>query len=90
LLITKIQIKEVPEVEAGCRSGALGCVDCKMNCTSKISEMLAPIIAKRKYYEQHINEVKDILDDGEKREKTAQATMTEVREKNAIGIAKDV
>ncbi|MGE5846466.1 MAG: tryptophan--tRNA ligase, partial [Ignavibacteria bacterium] len=28
---------EVPEIEAGCRSGALGCVDCKMNCASKIS-----------------------------------------------------
>jgi tryptophanyl-tRNA synthetase len=82
----KFNPKEVPEIDAGCRSGALGCVDCKMNCASKISQMLEPIIAKRKYYEQHINEVKDILADGEKRaRRTAQSTMAEVREKMKLG-----
>jgi tryptophanyl-tRNA synthetase len=82
----KFNPTEIPEIEAGCRSGALGCVDCKMNCASKISEMLEPIISKRKYYEQHINEVKDILDDGEKRaKKTAEITMTEVHEKMGMG-----
>ncbi|MCK7524329.1 MAG: hypothetical protein MZV64_45195 [Ignavibacteriales bacterium] len=42
-------------------SGAIGCVDCKMNCAAKISEFLEPIIEKRKYYESEYDEVKDIL-----------------------------
>ncbi|MGE5804984.1 MAG: tryptophan--tRNA ligase [Ignavibacteria bacterium] len=77
---------EVPEIEAGCRSGALGCVDCKMNCASKISMFLEPIREKRKYYEERIDEVKSILNDGEQRaKKAAQSTMAEVHEKMRMG-----
>ncbi len=77
---------EVPEIEAGCSSGALGCFDCKMNCASHISEFLNPIREKRKYYEDRLNEVEEILIDGEKRaRKTAQITMAEVREKMKLG-----
>jgi tryptophanyl-tRNA synthetase len=82
----KFNPSEVPEIERDCRSGALGCVDCKMNCASKISSFLGPIIEKRKYYEKNRNEVLDILSDGERRgRKTAQATMFEVREKMKFG-----
>lgn len=82
----KFNPSEVPEIDSGCRSGALGCVDCKMRCAAKISDMLAPIIEKRNYYEQRLGEVTDILDDGEKRAKaTAEATMGEVREKMRLG-----
>jgi tryptophanyl-tRNA synthetase len=82
----KFNEAEVPEINSACRSGALGCVDCKMNCASKISEMLNPIIGKRHYYEQRLNEVTDILSDGEKRaRKTAQETMNDVREKMKLG-----
>ena len=57
-----------------------------MNCASKISELLSPIIEKRHYYEQRLNEVTDILLDGEKRaRKTAQETMNDVREKMKLG-----
>ncbi|MGE5861936.1 MAG: tryptophan--tRNA ligase, partial [Ignavibacteria bacterium] len=77
---------EVLEIEAGCRSGALGCVDCKMNCASKISMFLEPIREKRKYYEERIDEVKSILNDGEQRaKKAAQSTMAEVHEKMRMG-----
>jgi tryptophanyl-tRNA synthetase len=77
---------EVPEIDAGCRSGALGCVDCKMNCTSKISLFLEPIREKRKYYEKRIDEVKAILNDGEQRaKKVAEATMNEVHVKMRMG-----
>jgi tryptophanyl-tRNA synthetase len=77
---------EIKEIEAECRSGALGCFDCKMNCASKLSGFLAPIIVKRKYYEANISEVKEILADGEmKAQKLASATMREVREKMKIG-----
>ena len=78
----KFNPDEVPEIEAGCRSGALGCFDCKMNCASKISEFLAPMIERRKSFENNIVLVKDILADGEKRAKElATATMIEVLEK---------
>ncbi|MEJ2505409.1 MAG: tryptophan--tRNA ligase [Ignavibacteriaceae bacterium] len=77
---------EVSEVDKGCRSGALGCFDCKMNCASKISDFLEPIIEKRKLYEEKPELVKDILSDGEKRGKAeAMKTMTEVREKMKLG-----
>jgi len=77
---------EVPEIDAGCRSGALGCVDCKMNCASKISHFLEPIREKRIHFEKNINDVKDILTDGEKRAKvTAEETMNDVRTKMKMG-----
>jgi len=82
----KFNPEEITEIEAGCRSGALGCFDCKMNCASKISNFLAPIIEKRKYFENNLVLVKDILADGERRAKElASATMKEVRERMKLG-----
>jgi tryptophanyl-tRNA synthetase len=82
----KFNPDEVPEIEKGCRSGALGCVDCKLKCAAKINEFLAPFIEKRHYYESHIDEVKDILADGEKRAKEeARKTMSEVHKAMNLG-----
>jgi len=82
----KFNPTEIPEIDADCRSGALGCFDCKMNCASKISNFLAPIREKQNYYEQRIDEVLDILHDGERRAKiTAEETMAEVRNKMKLG-----
>lgn len=82
----KFNPEEVSEIEAGCRSGALGCFDCKMKCAAKISEFLEPIIEKRKYYESRIDEVKNILNDGENRgRKVAEETMNEVHIKMKLG-----
>ncbi|RMD49414.1 MAG: tryptophan--tRNA ligase [Ignavibacteria bacterium] len=78
--------EETAEIEAGCRSGELGCVDCKMKCSAKISEFLSPIIDKRKYYEANLDEVKDILAYGEKRAlEEAEKTMNEVHEVMKLG-----
>jgi tryptophanyl-tRNA synthetase len=77
----KFNPDEVPQIEADCRSGALGCVDCKLNCSHNISTFLAPIIEKRKYYESNMHEVLNILTDGEGRaRKAADETMTEVHQ----------
>ena len=82
----KFNESELPEIESGCRSGVLGCFDCKMNCASKISQLLEPVREKRQYYETRPDEVKQILKDGEDRaRKTAIATMSEVREKMKLG-----
>ncbi|MHB8929670.1 MAG: tryptophan--tRNA ligase [Melioribacteraceae bacterium] len=77
---------EIPEIDTNCRSGALGCVDCKMRCASKINEMLAPILEKRKIYENDVDKVKEILSDGESKAKVvAEQTMDEVHQKMKIG-----
>jgi tryptophanyl-tRNA synthetase len=82
----KFNPTEEAEIRAGCESGQLGCVDCKMRCASRIAEFLAPMREKRAYYEAHIDEVKDILIDGEKRARgQAQKTMAEVRSAMKLG-----
>ena len=82
----KFNPEQVPEIEANCRSGVLGCVDCKMKCSEKLSIFLAPIIERRKHYENNMNEVLDILKDGELRgKKVAQETMSAVHEKMKFG-----
>ncbi len=82
----KFNQEEVSEIDVNCRSGALGCVDCKMNCAAKISSFFEPFREKRKYYEDRMNEVLDILHDGEKRAREfAEKTMSEVRDKMKLG-----
>lgn len=82
----KFNPDEVPEIDKNCRSGALGCVDCKMNCASKIASFFEPVRERRSYYENKMNEVLDILHDGEKRAReVAEKTMNEVHEKMKLG-----
>ncbi|MDP4116308.1 MAG: tryptophan--tRNA ligase [Bacteroidota bacterium] len=82
----KFNPSEISEINSGCRSGALGCVDCKLNCASKISQFLEPILEKRSHYETRLDEVKDILRDGEnKAHQVAKETMNQVHEKMKIG-----
>lgn len=82
----KFNVEEINEIENGCRSGELGCVDCKLKCSSKISDFLDPIIERRKYFEANLDTVKDILKTGEEiGRKKARETMIEVREKMKIG-----
>ena len=73
-------------IHIDCRSGKLGCVECKMRIANRIAETLAPIREKRAYYEGHLSEVNDILADGEKRARLrADATMTEVHTVMKLG-----
>ncbi len=82
----KFNPDEVDEIDKNCRSGVLGCVVCKMNCASHISQFLEPIIEKRIYYENRIEEVKEILHDGENKAKVvAKITMEEVHTKMMLG-----
>lgn len=82
----KFNPNEIPAIETDCRSGVLGCVNCKLNCAAKINGFLAPILERRKVYENNIESVKEILNDGEKKARiVAQQTMNEVREKMKMG-----
>ncbi len=82
----KFNPNEIEQIETDCRSGALGCVDCKKNCASKISELLSPMRERRTHYEQHRSEVLDILASGEQHAKEiAQHTMSEVHTTMKLG-----
>ena len=63
-----------------CRAGKRGCVACKKELANNIIATLRPIREKRKYYEEHIEEVDRILKEGtEKARKTAKETMKKVK-----------
>jgi tryptophanyl-tRNA synthetase len=82
----KFNAAETDEIAAGCRSGALGCVDCKLRVAGRIADALAPLREKRSYYESHPGEVTEILLAGEKQAKqVAQATMEEVHTAMNLG-----
>lgn len=82
----KFNPTEVEEIETNCRSGALGCVDCKLNCSSKISAFLEPVLERRRKYENDRSLVLDVIDAGEKAAKiVAHETMTAVRNSMNLG-----
>lgn len=78
--------EQLCSIESDCRAGSLGCVDCKKLCAANIAQELAPLIEKRRYYEAHMELVKEILLDGEARAKViAGQTMQEVRAAMRLG-----
>jgi tryptophanyl-tRNA synthetase len=76
----KIYNPEHEEVVLPCRSGKLGCVDCKKNLTEYLNRALAPVRALRVEIEKDDNKVWSILRDGANRARAkASQTMTDVR-----------
>lgn len=72
--------EQIAHVRCECEKGERGCADCKRQLGALINEKFAEIREKRRYYETHIDEVKDILNDGSKRARTeAQKVLSEVR-----------
>ncbi len=75
-----------PAIERDCRSGALGCVECKNRISQIIATQLAPFREKRSYYESNPGTVREILADGERRARVrAVETMKEVRAAMKLG-----
>ncbi len=78
--------ENAPEIRTGCESGALGCVECKQQCGDVIAQQLAPIRERRRQYDSHPEQLREILEDGETRAReTAQDTMAEVRSAMKLG-----
>ncbi len=79
----KFNRSETEQINADCRSGVLGCVQCKKICAERISKYLEPHREKRSQItDKYIDEV---LYDGEVRARAEAAkTMEQVR--NAMGI----
>lgn len=47
-----------------CRSGKIGCVACKKQLGKALNDILEPVQTKRAYYEEHLDEVKEIVQTG--------------------------
>jgi len=78
--------EQLRSIEEDCRTGSLGCVDCKKLCAANISEEIAPLIEKRRYFEARMDLVKSILLEGEiKARVIAGNTMQEVRTAMKLG-----
>lgn len=73
-------INEIKDVRSECENGTRGCVDCKKQLIENINAKLEPIRDKRHYYEEHPDEVKDILMAGTaKAKREAEKTMEKVK-----------
>lgn len=77
---------EMPAIERDCKSGTLGCVDCKLNAARRIAEALGPVRERRAHYEQRPDEVLAILHSGEtKAGEIARETMEQVHSVMHLG-----
>jgi tryptophanyl-tRNA synthetase len=79
---------EIRSCADGCRTAAIGCLDCKRIVIRHVQEMVGPIRDRRTELLARPDDVMAILRDGAERARTiAQATMAEVRRK--VGVAFD-
>ena len=79
------EYNNLDELKAHYERGGLGDVKIKKFLINVLEDILEPIREKRKYYEEHLDLVYKILEDGSKKARlVAQKTLNEVRD--AIGI----
>ncbi|HBC47291.1 MAG TPA: tryptophan--tRNA ligase [candidate division Zixibacteria bacterium] len=77
----KVYNPGLDEIQAGCTSGALGCVDCKMKLAGYLNESLRPLRERRKELVNNKKYVINILEGGaERARQKAGSTMSQVRE----------
>jgi tryptophanyl-tRNA synthetase len=73
--------EEIEFVSNGCRTASIGCLECKKVMIRHVLEDLAVFRDKRAYWEQHRDDVRDVLrEGGRKAREIARQTMAEVRE----------
>lgn len=76
---------EIALVETECKAGKRGCADCKRQLAQKVNEHFKEIRERRKYFENHLDEVKAILEEGTAKSRAVSAKiLTDVR--NIIGM----
>jgi tryptophanyl-tRNA synthetase len=73
-----------PELVAGinrrCRAAEIGCVECKKNMAASLNAFLEPIRERRRFYQEHPEQVAEIIAAGsDAARQTARNTMEEVR-----------
>ncbi|MDQ2858554.1 MAG: tryptophan--tRNA ligase [Candidatus Eremiobacteraeota bacterium] len=73
-----VNVPRVPAIAAECRSGALGCVDCKSECAAALNAFMRPVRERRASIDPA--SVKTILDDGVARTRdVARGTLADVK-----------
>lgn len=78
--------EKVEEIERDCRTGKLGCVDCKKLMFEGLNSFLRPIRERRQEISEDRKRVWEILRDGSERASLmAKSTMKEVRERIRVG-----
>ena len=77
--------EKVNQIEEDCKKAIIGCVECKKLLAENLINGLAPIQEKQQYYQEHLEELKDIIDAGIKKARSV-ATTTLEEAKEAIGI----
>ena len=76
----KLLDNNVETICSECKNGERGCVACKMELVNAINALLKPIQEKRKYYEEHPEEVDKVLKEGtEAAKEEAKETIKEVK-----------
>lgn len=70
--------EEVNEIKCNCEKGLIGCADCKRCLAKKVNEKMADVREKRKYYENNLSLVNEIIVEGSKK---AQIKAREVLDK---------
>ncbi|MDR1578950.1 MAG: tryptophan--tRNA ligase [Synergistaceae bacterium] len=72
---------QMDDIASGCKTAAIGCVDCKKILIAHVTEHMTPIQERRKYFGERDGELNAILSDGAERARaTAERTMDEVYE----------
>jgi tryptophanyl-tRNA synthetase len=71
----------IAEINRECRKAGIGCVDCKKRLIEKVIEALEPVRAKREYLSRNTDEVRQILEAGNRKSRAfAERTLAGVRE----------
>ena len=77
--------EEVDNVCSECKAGSRGCVACKKELIQSMINYLEPIREKRKYYDEHPEEVEKILREGtEEAKKIAKEELKEIKKSMKI------
>ncbi len=71
----------IAEINRECRKAGIGCVDCKKRLIKRVIEALEPVRTKREYLSRNLDEVRQILEDGNRKSRAfAERTLAGVRE----------
>lgn len=75
------------EIASGCRTAAIGCVECKSDLAGRLAEELRPIQEKRTALLQEPDRLRGILQDGARRAgEVASRTLEAAREAMGLGV----
>jgi tryptophanyl-tRNA synthetase len=74
--------REIKEVEVGCKTAGIGCIDCKKILAKNVNGVIGPLREKKSEIDRNPGYVQEVLEEGRLScSGIAKETMREVREK---------